>query len=138
MNKTRRPKITPFIFRILLGLIYTFFGLDYFLHFTHSGPPDPTTKAGNFLGALSASGYFFAVLKSLEVIYGLLLLANWFVPLILILLFPISIQILLFNSFLAHSIQPLIISIIIIFSNTFLAWSYRHVYAPLFRQKNQL
>lgn len=124
------------ISRFILGLIYLFFGLDFFLHYTHSGPPDPTNKAGIFLNALFSSGYFFVVLKSLEVIYGLLLWVNWFVPLVLILLFPISIQIFLFNTFLAHSFQPLVISIVIILLNIYLAWTYRRIYSPLFKRNN--
>ena len=128
-------KIVNGVSRFILGLIYIYFGLDFFFHFTHSGPPDTTTKAGIFLNALFSSGYFFVVLKSLEIIYGLLLWANWFVPLVLILLYPISINILLFNSFLAHSTQPLVISIIIISLNTYLACTCRDVYAPLFKRR---
>ena len=136
MVEAKPPNFLPGISKVILGFIYLFFGLDFFLHYTHSGPPDPTTKAGVFLGALFTSGYFFVVLKSLEVIYGLLLLANWFVPLVLILLFPISINILLFNGFLAQSLVPMVISILIIVLNIYLAWTYRHVYAPLFKRKN--
>jgi putative oxidoreductase len=136
MATIRPSKFICVLARLVLACIYLFFGLDFFLHFTHSGPPDATTNAGNFLAALSASGYFFVVLKSIEVVSGLLLLANWFVPLVLIILFPISVHIFLFNSFLAHSTSPLIISVVIILSNTYLAWTYRRVYAPLFRRNN--
>lgn len=136
MTTIHRSNILAGISRFILGLIYIFFGLDFFLHYTHSGPPDPTTKAGIFLNALFTSGYFFVVLKSLEVTYGLLLWANWFVPLVLILLFPISIHIFLFNVFLAHSFQPLVISIVIILLNTYLAWTYRDIYKPLFKRNN--
>jgi putative oxidoreductase len=136
MVLAKRSNFPASFSKILLGFIYIYFGLDFFLHYTHSGPPDPTTKAGVFLGALFTSGYFFVVLKSLEVIYGLMLLANWYVPLVLILLFPISINILLFNGFLAQSLIPMVISIVIIALNTYLAWTYRFVYAPLFKRKN--
>jgi putative oxidoreductase len=126
----------PVLARLVLACIYLFFGLDFFLHFTQSGAPDPSTKPGNFLAALLASGYFFVVLKSIEVVCGLLLLANWFVPLVLIILYPISVHIFLFNSLLAHSTEPLIISTVIILSNTYLAWNYRRFYKPLFRRNN--
>jgi putative oxidoreductase len=136
MTTMNRSKFFTVLARLVLAFIYLFFGLDFFLHFTHSGPPDPATHAGNFLAALADSGYFFSVLKSIEVVCGLLLLVNWFVPLVLIILYPISVHIFLFNSLLAHSTEPLIISIVIILSNTYLAWTYRHVYAPLFRRNN--
>jgi putative oxidoreductase len=124
--------------RILLGLMYLFFGLNYFFHFLHAAPPDPASKAGIFLGGLFSSGYFFVFLKSLETIYGLLLLADWFVPLILILVFPISLNIFLFHSFLAPAPQSLVISLSIIGLNIFLAWTYRHLYRPLFKRNNSI
>jgi putative oxidoreductase len=124
--------------RILLGFIYLFFGLNYFFHFLHAAPPDPASKAGIFLGGLFNSGYFFVFLKTLEVIYGLLLLIDWFIPLVLILVFPISLHILLFHSFLAPAPQSLVISVLIILLNIFLAWTYRQLYLPLFRRNNSI
>jgi putative oxidoreductase len=124
--------------RILLGLIYLFFGLNYFFRFLHSVSPDPASKAGIFLGGLFSSGYFFVFLKTLEVIYGLLLLAYWFVPLVILLVFPISLNILLFHIFLAPAFQSLVISVLIIFLNIFLAWTYRSFYLPLFKRNNPL
>lgn len=124
--------------RILLGLIYLFFGLNFFFHFLHAAPPDPASKAGIFLGGLFNSGYFFVFLKTLEVLYGLLLLADWFVPLVLILISPISINILLFHVILAPAAPALVISSLIITLNIYLAWVYREFYAPLVRRNNTL
>jgi putative oxidoreductase len=103
-----------------------------------ASPPDPASKAGIFLGGLFNSGYFFVFLKTLECIYGLLLLGDWFVPLVLILLFPISVNILLFHLFLAPAPQSLIISLLIILLNIYLAWIYRFWYRPLLRRNNSL
>lgn len=122
--------------RIIFGLLYLFFGLNYFFHFLHAAPPDPASKAGIFLGGLFHSGYFFVFLKTLEIIYGFLLLADWFVPLVLILVFPISLNILLFHSFLAPAPQSLTISLLLVGLNIFLAWTYRSLYLPLFRRNN--
>ncbi len=124
--------------RILLGLIYLFFGLNYFFHFLHTVPPDPASKSGIFIGGLFTSGYFFVFLKTLETIYGLLLLADWFVPLVLILVFPISLNIFLFHSILAPAPSSLVIALLIIGLNLFLAWVYRPVYWPLFRRNNSI
>ena len=126
----------PGIARILLGLLYLFFGLNYFFHFLHAAPPDPASKAGIFLGGLFNSGYFFLFLKTLETIYGLLLLIDWFVPLVLILIFPISLNIVLFHTILAPAPQSLVISLLIILLNIYLAWAYRYLYFPLFRRNN--
>ncbi len=124
--------------RILLGLLYLFFGLNYFFHFLHATPPDPASKAGVFLGGLFSSGYFFVFLKTLETVYGLLLLFEWFVPLVLILVFPISLNILLFHSFIAPAPQSLVISVLIVVLNLGSAWSYRELYLPLLRRNNPL
>ena len=77
--------------RIVLGLIFTVFGLNGFFNFIPMPPPAP--EMGAFMGALAASGYFFPLLKGTEVLVGLALLSGKFVPLALIVLAPISIDI---------------------------------------------
>jgi hypothetical protein len=56
-------KITSTVARYLLGLMFTVFGLNGFLHFIHQ-PPPPNPLAMQFLVAVSAShfaAFFFAV-----------------------------------------------------------------------------
>ena len=67
--------------RILLGLIFTVFGLNGFFHFIPAAAHE--RSAGGFRRALFATGYFFPLLKSTEVISGLLLLSGRLVPLAL-------------------------------------------------------
>jgi putative oxidoreductase len=86
------------IIRILLGLALIVFGANKFLHFIPMEPP--TGNAGDFLSSLGASGYIFPVVGVLEVLIGLLLLLKKWVPFALVLLAPISINILLFHLFL--------------------------------------
>ena len=83
--------------RILLGLIYFVFGLNGFLNFMT--PPAPTPEAGAFLGALAATGYMFPVIKLVEVLAGIALLSGKFVPLALVISFPVTV-----NIFLIHAI----------------------------------
>jgi uncharacterized membrane protein YphA (DoxX/SURF4 family) len=118
--------------RILLALIFIVFGLNFFFHFLPATGPDPASKAGLFLGGLFGSGYFFAFLKVLEVLFGFLLLTGFFVPLTLILLFPISINIFLFHLVLAPAPLSLAIAITLLILNIYLAWVYRSAYKPLF------
>jgi putative oxidoreductase len=134
MATTKTTQPFAIVARILLGLIFVVFGLNFFFHFLHSAPPDPTSKAGLFLGGLFASGYFFIFLKVLEVLYGLLLLADLYTPLVLILLFPISINIVLFHTILAPSPSSLIIAWLLFALNVYLAWINRAVYAPLLKR----
>ncbi len=91
-------KIVNIIARILLGAAFTLFGLNGFLQFLNMGPM-PTGLAGQFLGALALSHYFWVV-AALQVAGGVLLLVNRFVPLALVLLGPVIVNILLYHIFL--------------------------------------
>ncbi len=91
-------KIVVLIARILLGLTFTVFGLNGFLNFLDMGPL-PTGLAGQFIGALAQSHYFWVV-AALQVAGGVLLLVNRFVPLGLVLLGPVIVNILLYHIFL--------------------------------------
>ena len=85
--------------RVLLGVIFFVFGLNGFFSFIPQ-PPFPE-QAGAFMGALAATGYIFPLIKSVEVIAGVLLLSNRFVPLALALLAPGVVNIVLFHAVLA-------------------------------------
>jgi len=87
-------KTTSTISRLLLGLVFTVFGLNGFLNFFSTGPVPPL--AGQFLGALVQS-HFLSVVLVIEIIGGLALLLNRMTPLALILLGPVIFNILLFH-----------------------------------------
>ena len=91
-------RIVTLIARILLGLMFIVFGLNGFLNFLNMGPM-PTGLAGQFIGALIQSHYFWVV-AALQVIGGVLLLAKRYVPLGLVLLGPVIVNILLYHIFL--------------------------------------
>src|SRR5437773_4510478 len=90
-------KIVVLIARLLLGLIFVALGLNGFLNFLSMGPM-PSGLAGQFIGALFQSHYYFVV-AGLQVVGGLLLLVNRFVPLALVLLGPVIVNILLYDLF---------------------------------------
>jgi len=105
-------KIVTLIARILLGLIFVVFGLNGFLNFLSMGPM-PTGLAGQFVGALVLSHYFWVV-AALQIAGGALLLANRFVPLALVLLGPVIVNIICYHVFLNRSgIAPAIVVIIL-------------------------
>ena len=70
--------------RYLLGLIFTVFGLNGFLHFIHQ-PPPANPLAIQFLVSVSES-HFAAFFFAMQLLGGLLLLSGYFVPLALTLL----------------------------------------------------
>ncbi len=115
--------------RVLLGLIFTVFGLNGFFHFIPQPPMSGPPAA--FMGALFASGYFFPLLKTTEVISGLLLLSGRLVPLALTLLASIVVNIFAFHAFLAPS--GLAVAVGVVALEAFLAWSYRSAFRPMLR-----
>ncbi len=88
-------KTTSLVTRSLLGLIFTVFGLNGFLHFIPM--PPPTGVAGQFMGAMVVSHYMVPVF-ALQFIGGVLLLANRYVPLALTLLAPVIVNIDLYHA----------------------------------------
>ena len=116
--------------RIVLGLVFLVFGLNFFLQFLPMPPQEGAAES--FTTGLFLSGYFFPFLKALEVLIGIALLAGILVPLVLVILMPISINILLFHLFLTDSAA---LSVIIIGLHLYLAWGYRDYYTPLFTSK---
>ncbi|MDB4945908.1 MAG: hypothetical protein JWP97_5442 [Labilithrix sp.] len=113
--------------RVLLGLIFFVFGLNFFFHFLPQ-PPMPA-PAGAFAGAMFATGYLFQLVKVVEVASGLALLVGRFVPLALALLAPIVVNIFLFHAFLAPA--GIILPIVVVALEVFLAWSYRAAFRPM-------
>ena len=94
-------KFVTLIARLLLGLIFVVFGLNGFLNFLDMGPP-PAGLAGQFIGALFLSHYFWVV-AALQIAGGVLLLANRFVPLALVLVGPVIVNIICYHVFLHPS-----------------------------------
>jgi len=123
----------PVVARILLGLVFFVFGLDGFFHFIPQQPLPPA--AFTFAGALFGSGYFLPLLKTVETLSGLALLAGRFVPLALTLLAPILVNIFFFHAFLAPG--GLLMAVVLLVLEGFLAWSYRSAFAPLLKANAQ-
>src|SRR5580692_5282782 len=92
-TEENRMKIVVLICRILLGLVFLVFGLDKFFHIFPQQPPPPGA-AGQFMGALIGTRYIWFV-GLCEVIPGILLLINRYVPLALVIVGPVIVNILL-------------------------------------------
>ena len=96
-------KVAVLIARILLGLVFVFFGLNAFFNFLHA--PMPTGLAGQFTGALFAS-HFYVVPFGFQILGGLLMLVGRYVSLGLVILAPILVNILTFHLTMAPGILP--------------------------------
>lgn len=129
--KTISSKL-PLVARLLLGLIFTVFGLNGFLQFLPMPPPPPA--AGALFGAFMATGYMMPMIKGFEVVAGLMLLSNRFVPLALLFLAPIVVNIFMFHAMLEPA-STLPMPIIIVVMMAYLGWSYRGVFGPVVAAK---
>jgi hypothetical protein len=125
-------KITVTISRILLGLMFAVFGANGFLHFIPM--PPPSGLAGQYMGALFLSHYLVVVFL-LQLVGGLLLLANRYVPLALVLLGPVIVNIVLFHSFLAPEGLPMALVAAVLWLVVFAG--HRKAFEGLFVQKLQ-
>ena len=117
--------------RLVYGLMWTVFGLNFFLHFLQN--PAMSEAGQAFTGAIFATGYLFPLIKVIEVSCGILLLAGFFVPLALILLSPIMIGIITLHIFLNPAGIPM--AIILLIMHIGLMMHYRHAYTVLLRAR---
>jgi putative oxidoreductase len=124
-------KIVILIARLLLGLVFVVFGLNGFLNFLSMGPM-PEGLAGQFIGALFMSHYYWVV-GALQITGGLLLLVNRFVPLALVLLGPVIVNILCYHVFLNHAGAPLAIFVTALWFIVF--YGYRQYFSGIFVQR---
>src|SRR4029077_19638275 len=118
-------KILTIIARILLGLIFVFFGSNAFLRFLPM-PPLPQGVTGEYLHAFFASGYVY-VIGGFQVIGGLPLLIRRVVPLGLTILGAVIVNIWAFHLLMAPEGLPPAIVVTIL--ELFLLWRYRDAFA---------
>ena len=122
-------KIATVIARILLGLIFIFFGSNAFLHFLPM-PPLPQGVAGLYLKAFLESGYVY-VIGGMQLLSGLLLLIGKFVPLGLTILAAMIFNIWAFHILMAPEGFPPALVVTVL--ELFLVWSYRERFAGILR-----
>ena len=122
-------KTSTIICRILLGLIYLVFGLDYFFHFIPY-QPNHTGKVAAFKAALLNVGYFYPMIKSIQIIGGLSLLINRYAPFSAVVVFPISVNVFLYHTILVPS--GWLMGVLLIVPNLFLGFAYRNYYSGMF------
>ncbi|HRE77668.1 MAG TPA: DoxX family membrane protein [Flavobacterium sp.] len=116
------------LMRILLGVILVVFGLNKFLNFIPA--PELPENAANFIDSLASTGYVLQVVGVIEILIGLLLLFNKWVAFALVVLVPISVNILLFHLFL--DIPGISGALLVTVFNGILMYKLWPKYKPLF------
>jgi putative oxidoreductase len=111
-------KIAATIARYLLGVIFVFFGSNLLFHFLPN-PPMPPSPFASFSSALAESHYILAV-GFFQVVPGILLLINRYVPLALTVLAAMILNIDLTHLLMAPSGLPLAAVVTILWILVFL------------------
>src|SRR4029077_15957051 len=124
-------KIAVIISRVLLGLVFTIFGLNGFLQFIPITRM-PTGAALQFVTVLMQSHWGLFV-RALQLIAGVLLLIGLYVPLALAILGPVIVNILLYHLLLDHFGGSIAAVVALLW--VFLFWRYRQNFASIFVRK---
>jgi putative oxidoreductase len=124
-------KIASLIARILLGALLVFGGSNHLFNFSGKQPLPPGA-AGQLIGGMIDTGYlnFIGVM---EVLGGLLILIQQFVPLGLTILGPIIVNILVVNALIAPKALPVAVVMVIFWVVG--AWPFRSLFFPILRRK---
>ncbi|MEE8469392.1 MAG: DoxX family membrane protein [Planctomycetota bacterium] len=96
--------------RVLLGLPFLIFGLNYFWDFMP--PQEHAGQAAAYMAALGDAAYVWPVLKSFEIVIGFLLIIGQFVPLALVMVTPIMINIVGFHFFMDRGSLGMVIALV--------------------------
>jgi len=125
-------KIAVIILRSWLGFLYLVFGLDYFFVFIPVQPIH-TGAAGALIAGLKGTGYIYPMMKAIQIAGGLSLLLNRYAPFFAVVLFPTSLNVLLFHTILVPSGWYMGVNLLV--PNLFLGYAYRKYYQGLFVRK---
>ncbi|HEX5221974.1 MAG TPA: DoxX family protein [Verrucomicrobiae bacterium] len=129
-TKSKMAIVTAIV-RILLGLMFLFFGVVGL--FNLMKPPAETPQdILAVLQALTNAGYM-KVVAGAEVIIGALLLINRFVPLALALLAPIVVGIITFH--VAMQPETIVPGLVVLVLQLYLVWAYRGAFRPMLRAR---
>ena len=120
------------IARYLAGAIFLVMGLNGFLNFIPLPPPGGV--AGQFMAALYLSHYLW-VIFAFQLIGGLLLLVNRYLPLAVAVLAPVIVNILIFHVLMAPSGLPLALFVAILWTAIFI--EVRPAFSGLFQSRWQ-
>jgi len=125
-------RIASVIARYLAGVIFLVMGLNGFLNFIPF--PPPTGVAAQFMGALYVSHYLW-VIFAFQVVGGLLLLVDRYVPLAVALLAPVLVNILTFHVLMAPAGLPMALFVAILWTVIFI--QLRPAFSGLFQSRWQ-
>jgi putative oxidoreductase len=124
-------KIAVIIVRVLMGLLFLFSSVTYLFNLIPVPPLEGDMKT--FSEGLAASGYLMTLIKVTELICSLALISGFFVPLAIVVLFPIIVNIFFVHLMLAPEGMP--VAIFVLVGALFIAYAKRDHYKGLLAAK---
>lgn len=118
------------VVRYLLGIAMAFFGLNGFFQFAN--PPQLSQAGLDFFIAIINTGYLSQFINIIFIVVAIMLLSNKYVPLSLVLLFPIMLNVVLFHLFL--DVASGAMGFIVFILNVYLMMVHADSYRPLLRK----
>ncbi|OFX61481.1 MAG: DoxX family protein [Bacteroidetes bacterium GWB2_41_8] len=124
-------KIAAIIVRVLMGLMFAFSSVVVLFNLVPQ--PELSGDIKTFMDGLAVTGYMMTTVKIIELVCAIAFISGMFVPLANVVIFPINVNILLYHIFLAP--EGLIVAILLMLANLFLAYYYRDKYMHILRAK---
>jgi len=138
--RTKLARLVALV-RIMLGTEFLINGLNWWVKligpypsisdFAHHAPPP------DFVGAMIQTGVMFHVVKATELLAGIALLTNRFVPLMLVAVFPVTVPVFIVDVILIHHLRGFLMGTGAMLMNTFLLFSYLQCYRPMLNARAQ-
>ena len=139
LRNVRQEPMHVTVARLVLGAIFASAALSYFWQQALGWPLLPmriTDRGMQFAMEIIRVGYLWPLMKSLNFLAGVLLIANRAPAFALALLTPVTAVIIWFQAFLNPLPVPLITVAVVVLSEAILYRAYANCYAGLFRNKH--
>jgi putative oxidoreductase len=121
---------------VFLGLVFNLIALNFFFHFFEMPTPPAGSPPALFLGAMIPTGYF-AFVKVLEILGGVLVAIPRTRAMGLLVLGPIIVNILCFHIFLLKGAGLFPLPLLVASLSLFLLWTERAAFSHLLPRENK-
>lgn len=122
-------KFLPITVRYLLGIIFLINGVNMFAQFMPLPNPEQPDLAQRFLNILREGGYFYPILGGVKILTALALFSNRFLPLMLIVMFPVTLNGVLFHLKMDPMMAP--VAVVVMALQCWLIYRNREKYFPM-------
>jgi putative oxidoreductase len=123
------------ISRFLLGIIFLINGINMFAQFMPLPDPQQPEMAQRFLNLLHEAGYFYPVIGIVKILTAMALLSNRFLPLMLVVMFPVTLNGLLYHLRMDAQMAP--VAMVVALIQVYLIAINKDKYLPMLSDGNK-